>query len=100
MNLFAIGAEKNNAVHQVNPAQPHRPRSIGNNDVSLRSLSGIHRSGSDYVITPDTSAHTFDDFAAGEELMDLGRAAAEAALPEIKERVAKVYCSIDESASR
>jgi hypothetical protein len=59
------------------------------NDVSLRSLSGIHRSGSDYVITPDTSAHTFDDFAAGEELMDLGREAAEAALPEIKERVAK-----------
>lgn len=70
------------------------------NDVSLRSLSGIHRSGSDYVITPDTSAHTFDDFAAGEELMDLGRAAAEAALPEIKERVAKVYRSIDDNASR
>jgi hypothetical protein len=52
------------------------------------------------VITPDTSAHTFDDFAAGEELMDLGRAAAEAALPEIKERVAKVYRSIDDNASR
>ena len=62
--------------------------------------AGIHRSGSDYVITPDTSAHTFDDFAAGEELMDLGRAAAEAALPEIKERVAKVYRSIDDNASR
>ena len=71
------------------------------NDVSLRSLSGIHRSGSDYVITPDTSAHTFDDFAAGEELMDLGRAKRQKQLfPEIKERVAKVYCSIDESASR
>ena len=70
------------------------------NDVSLRSLSGIHRSGSDYVITPDPSAHTFDDFAAGEELMDIGRAAAEAALPEIKERVAKVYRSIDENALR
>jgi len=65
------------------------------NDVSLRSLSGIHRSGSDYVITPDTSAHTFDDFAAGEALMDRGREAAEAALPEIKERLAKVYVAID-----
>jgi predicted acylesterase/phospholipase RssA len=89
------------------PRRPERLTSPGYlrtllrvNDVSLRSLSGIHRSGSDYVITPDTSAHTFDDFAAGEELMNLGRAAAEAALPEIKERVAKVYCSIDESASR
>ncbi len=70
------------------------------NDVSLRSLSGIHRSGSDYVITPDTSAHTFDDFAAGEELMNRGREAAEAALPEIKERVAKVYQSIDGSPAR
>ena len=65
------------------------------NDVSLRSLSGIHRSGSDYVITPDTSAHTFDDFAAGRELMDRGREAAEAALPEIKERLVKVYQAID-----
>ena len=32
--------------------------------------------------------------------MDLGRAAAEAALPEIKERVAKVYRAIDENALR
>jgi len=65
------------------------------NDVSLRSLSGIHRSGSDCVITPDTSAHTFDDFAAGEALMDRGREAAEAALPEIKDRLAKAYLAID-----
>jgi len=65
------------------------------NDVSLRSLSGIHRSGSDYVITPDTSAHSFDDFASGQRLMDRGREAAEAALPEIKERLSKLYQAID-----
>jgi hypothetical protein len=69
------------------------------NDVALRSLTGVHRSGSDYVITPDTSAHAFDDFAAGKELMQRGREAAEAALPDIKARLSKVYASIDSPSS-
>jgi len=47
------------------------------------------------VITPDTSAHSFDDFASGQRLMDRGREAAEAALPEIKERLSKLYQAID-----
>jgi NTE family protein len=79
----------------ADPRRPGRLRPPGYlqtllrvNDVTMRSLTGIHRSGSDLLIAPDTSAFSFDDFTRGVELIERGREAAEAALPNLREQIA------------
>lgn len=58
-------------------------------EVQARSLASLHMSESDFLIAPDTSAFAFEDFTRGEELREVGRAAAEAALPQLKQALAE-----------
>jgi predicted acylesterase/phospholipase RssA len=54
-------------------------------EVQQRSLAALHMSQSDFVIAPDTSAYSFEDFTYGKELVEIGRAAAEESLPQLKQ---------------
>jgi predicted acylesterase/phospholipase RssA/CRP-like cAMP-binding protein len=54
-------------------------------EVQQRSLASLHMSQSDFLIAPDTSAFGFEDFTRGRELIEIGRAAAEASLPQLKQ---------------
>jgi predicted acylesterase/phospholipase RssA len=54
-------------------------------EVQQRSLASLHMSQGDFLIAPDTSAYAFEDFTGGRELMEIGRRAAEEALPQLKQ---------------
>jgi predicted acylesterase/phospholipase RssA len=53
------------------------------NDVQSQNLASIHAGDSDFLITPDTSAYSFDDFTNGNELADLGLDTARRAMPDL-----------------
>lgn len=59
-------------------------------EVQQRGLASIHAADADYVLAPDTSAFPFDNFTRARELVDVGRAAAEKAVPEIRQRLANL----------
>ncbi|MEQ8790806.1 MAG: cyclic nucleotide-binding and patatin-like phospholipase domain-containing protein [Pirellulaceae bacterium] len=59
-------------------------------EVQARSLASLHMSESDFLIAPDTSDFAFEDFTRGDELMEIGRAATEQALPQLKQALADV----------
>lgn len=54
-------------------------------EIIQRGHSEVHLSESDFVIAPDTSQFPFEDFTKGRQLADVGKQAAENALPEFLE---------------
>jgi predicted acylesterase/phospholipase RssA/CRP-like cAMP-binding protein len=54
-------------------------------EIIQRGHSKTHLSESDFVIAPDTSAFPFEDFTKANELAEVGKAAAETALPDFLE---------------
>ncbi|MCG8435908.1 MAG: hypothetical protein MJA83_17940, partial [Gammaproteobacteria bacterium] len=63
-------------------------------DVEQKNLSTLHGAQSDVLIAPDTAAFPFDDFSQAAALIDVGREAAEQALPQLKESLADRFGSV------
>jgi NTE family protein len=59
-------------------------------DVRSYGLSDVHNDHVDVVIRPDTSAFEFADFTQGARLAEVGEAAAEEAIPRIRELIASL----------
>ncbi len=59
-------------------------------EVQQRGLASIHAADADYILSPDTSAFAFDDFGRAAELIEVGRVAAERAVPEIKQLLSEI----------
>ena len=54
-------------------------------DVSARELAKLHMSESNFLITPDTSSYSFEDFSCGNELFEVGYNAALDVMPALKQ---------------
>lgn len=54
-------------------------------DVSARELAKLHMSESNFLIAPDTSSCSFEDFTRGTELFEIGYNATQAVMPELKQ---------------
>ncbi len=53
-------------------------------EVSTHELAKMHMSESDFLIAPDTSSFPFADFTRGEQLFEVGYAAAQQIMPQLK----------------
>jgi predicted acylesterase/phospholipase RssA len=58
------------------------------NEVQDYGMTAIRAPAIDLIIAPDTSAFEFSDFTKGYELAEAGEAAAEAAIPQLKQMIA------------
>jgi NTE family protein len=54
-------------------------------NVSARELAKLHMSESDFLIAPDTSTYSFEDFTRGNELFEIGYNATQEVMPELKQ---------------
>jgi NTE family protein len=54
-------------------------------DVSARELAKLHMTESNFLIAPDTSSCTFEDFTHGTELFEIGYNTTQAVMPELKQ---------------
>jgi predicted acylesterase/phospholipase RssA len=54
-------------------------------EVQQQGLASVGASASDFLIEPDTSRFAFDDFSRGREMAEVGQAAAEEAMPQLKQ---------------
>ncbi|WP_442484351.1 patatin-like phospholipase family protein [Aeoliella sp. SH292] len=59
-------------------------------DVELTNLARLHGAQCDFLIAPETAGFPFGDFSRAAELVEVGRRAAEAELPRLKESLARV----------
>jgi predicted acylesterase/phospholipase RssA len=57
-------------------------------EVQAYGITALRTEGVDLMITPDTSAFEFADFTRAKELADVGEAAAEQSLPQLKQMLA------------
>lgn len=57
-------------------------------EVQMAELSSIRESAVDLMIAPDASAFEFADFSKARELADVGHAAAEEVIPQLKQMIA------------
>lgn len=60
------------------------------NEVQAYGVTSMRHSAVDLMITPDTSAFEFADFCRARELADAGEAAAEAAIPQLKQMLSEL----------
>jgi NTE family protein len=60
------------------------------NEVQAYGVTAMRHSAVDLMITPDTSAFEFADFCRARELADAGEAAAEAAIPQLKQMLSEL----------
>lgn len=63
------------------------------NEVQASGVNAVSAAALDLTITPETSAYDFADFTRGFELADIGEAAAEEALPQLRQLLADLQRS-------
>jgi predicted acylesterase/phospholipase RssA len=59
-------------------------------EVQQHGLASVGVSASDFLVEPDTSRFAFDDFSRGEEMAEVGQAAAEETIPRLRQMLVEL----------